>query len=310
MLPDTAIRAGAPAPYDAIIIGGSFAGLSAATYIARARRSVCIVDAGAPRNRFAAHSHGFLAQDGSDPAAILATARAQVSAYPTVRFISARATDARIEEDRFRIDLDDCTTLHGRKLVLAYGLSDDLPAIPGLAERWGASVIHCPYCHGYEFSGQRLGVLASTPMSAHQAMLVAEWGPVTFYLNGQPAPDPQELAELEQRGVAIEPAAVTALHGDLPHLSGIELANGRIDPLDALYVGPRTRFNSDIAQKLGCAVDEHAAGAFIRTDSLKETTVPGVYAAGDIARGAHSVAWACGDGVMAGVATHRSLVFG
>lgn len=296
--------------YDAIVIGGSFAGLSAATYIARARRSVCVVDAGAPRNRFAAHSHGFLAQDGSDPAAILATARAQVRAYPTVRFISAHATNALQQGDGFRVDLADGRTLNARKLVLSYGLADDLPAVPGLAERWGASVIHCPYCHGYEFSGQRLGVLASTPMSVHQAMLVAQWGPTTFYLNGQPAPDAQELAALRARGVAIEPAAVATLHGKLPHLSGIELENGRIDPLDALYVGPRTRFNSDIAQKLGCAIEEHAAGAFIRTDSLKETTVPGVYAAGDIARGAHSVAWACGDGVMAGVAVHRSLVFG
>lgn len=222
MLPETAALADAPTQYDAIIIGGSFAGLSAATYIARARRSVCIVDAGAPRNRFAAHSHGFLAQDGTNPAAILATARAQASAYPTVRFISAHAIDASSENDGFRVDLDEGTTLHGRKLVLAYGLSDDLPAVPGLAERWGASVIHCPYCHGYEFSGQRLGVLASTPMSAHQAMLVAEWGPVTFYLNGQPAPAAQELMELEKRGVKIETATVTALHGDLPHLSGIE----------------------------------------------------------------------------------------
>lgn len=299
----------APGRHDAIVIGGSFAGLSAATYIARARRSVSVIDAGAPRNRFAAHSHGFLAQDGSDPAAILATARAQVGAYPTVRFVSSSAVDARKEGDGFAVGLATGETLNARKLVLAFGLSDDLPAIPGLAERWGASVIHCPYCHGYEFSGQRLGVLACSPMSVHQAMLVAEWGPTTFYLNGQPAPEAHELAELERRGVAIEPAAVTALHGELPHISMIELSDGRTRPLDALYVGPRTRFNSDIAQKLGCAIEEHAAGTFIRTDSLKETTVPGVYAAGDIARGAHSVAWACADGVTAGVAVHRSLVF-
>ncbi len=299
----------APNTYDAIVIGGSFAGLSAATYIARARRSVCIVDAGLPRNRFAAHSHGFLAQDGSDPAVILATARSQVRAYPTARFVASRATDAQARDHGFTVALADGETLHAGRLVLAFGLSDDLPAIPGLAERWGASVIHCPYCHGYEFSDRRLGVLASTPMSVHQAMLVAEWGPTTFYLNGQPAPEASQLAELERRGIAIDPAAVIALHGDLPHLSAIELADGRVEPLDALYVGPRTRFNSDIAEQLGCALEEHAAGAFVRTDSLKETTVPGVYAAGDIARGAHSVAWACADGVTAGVAVHRSLAF-
>ena len=295
--------------HDAIIIGGSFAGLSAATYIARARRSVFIVDTGSPRNRFAAHSHGFFAQDGSAPGAMLATARSQVAAYPTASFIEGEATSAAREPGGFSVKLATGDVLESARLVLAYGISDELPAIPGLAERWGSSVLHCPYCHGYEFSGQRLGVLNVSPMSLHQALLIAEWGPTTFYLHGASEPDAASLAQLQKRGVAIEPATVRALHGDGAQLSAIELIDGRTSGLDALYLGPRTRLNSEIAQQLGCELDEGPFGPIIRTDGTKLTTVSGVYAAGDITRSAHNVTWASADGVMAGMAVHRSLVF-
>jgi len=295
--------------HDAIVIGGSFAGLSAALYIARARRSVCIVDTGLPRNRFAQHSHGFLAHDGSAPGTMLATARSQVAAYPTVSFVNGEAATATKTPDGFSVTLAAGDVLEGVRLVLAFGISDELPGIPGLAERWGSSVLHCPYCHGYEFSGQRLGVLHGSPKSIHQAMLVSEWGPTTLYRNGGDEPDDASLAELTKRGVAIEPARVKALHGDGSRLSAIELVDGRLSPADALYVGPRTRLNSEIAQQLGCELDDAQFGPIIRTDADKITTVPGVYAAGDITRGAHTVTFAAADGVMAGLAVHRSLVF-
>ena len=295
--------------HDAIIIGGSFAGLSAAMYIARARRSVCIIDTGSPRNHFAAHSHGFLTQDGSEPGTMLSTARSQVAAYPTTTFIEGEATSAASEPDGFSVRLATGEALECTKLVLAFGISDELPAIPGLAERWGRSVLHCPYCHGYEFSEQRLGVLNVSPMSLHQAMLIAEWGPTTLYLNGAAQPDDASLAQLQQRGVAIEPAPVRSLQGEGAQLSAIELTDGRTSGVDALYVGPRTRLNSEIAQRLGCELDEGRFGSIIRTDDAKMTTVSGVYAAGDITRDAHSVTWASADGVTAGVAVHRSLIF-
>ena len=295
--------------HDAIVIGGSFAGLSAALYIARARRSVCIIDTGLPRNRFAEHSHGFFANDGSAPSTMLATARSQVAAYPTVTCIHGEATTATKTPDGFSVTLAAGDVVESVRLVLAFGISDELPGIPGLAERWGSSVLHCPYCHGYEFSGQRLGVLHGSPKSIHQAMLVSEWGPTTLYLNGGDEPDDASLAELTKRGVAIEPARVKALHGDGSRLSAIELVDGRLSPADALYVGPRTRLNSEIAQQLGCELDDAQFGPIIRTDADKMTTVPGVYAAGDITRGAHTVTFAAADGVMAGLAVHRSLVF-
>lgn len=295
--------------HDAIIIGGSFAGLSAATYIARARRTVCILDIGAPRNRFAAHSHGFLTQDGSEPGTMLATARSQVAAYPTATFVEGEAVSAATTPDGFSVKLATGEALEGTKLVLAFGISDELPAIPGLAERWGRSVLHCPYCHGYEFSGQRLGVLHVSPMSIHQAMLIAEWGPTTLYLNGDLQPDDASASQLQKRGVTIEPAPVRAVHGEGARLAALELADGRRSAVDALYLGPRTRLNSEIARQLGCEVDEGRFGSIIRTDDSKMTTVAGVYAAGDITRDAHNVTWASADGVTAGTAVHRSLIF-
>jgi thioredoxin reductase len=295
--------------HDAIIIGGSFAGLSAAMYIARARRTVCIIDSGSPRNRFAPQSHGFFTQDGAEPGAMLATARAQVAAYPTATFIDGDAISAASEPDGYSVRLKTGETLESARLVLAFGISDELPAIPGLAERWGRSVLHCPYCHGYEISGQRLGVLNVSPRSLEQAILIAEWGPTTFYVNGASQADDVSLARLQTRGIAIEPVPVRALQGEGSRLSAVELTDGRTSPVDALYVGPRTRLNSGIAEQLGCELDEGTFGSIIRTDDTKMTSVSGVYAAGDITRGAHNLTWASADGVTAGLAVHRSLVF-
>ncbi|SHO64421.1 Thioredoxin reductase [Pseudoxanthobacter soli DSM 19599] len=294
---------------DAVVIGGSFAGLSAAIQIARARRTVCVVDAGRPRNRFAEASHGFFGQDGSAPQAMIAAAREQVARYPTARTIAGEASAARTVGDGFEVRLQDGERLMAARLVLAFGISDILPPLPGLAERWGRSVLHCPYCHGFEYAGGRLGVLQSTPMSAHQAMLIADWGPTTLYLNGGDAPDGDTLAKLARRGVAIEPARVSALHGENGGLSALRLEDGREAAIDALYVAPKSRLNSPIAEDLGCAVDEGPLGPVIRTDERKRTTVPGIYAAGDIARAPHNASWAAADGVTAGVFLHQSLVF-
>ncbi len=295
--------------HDAVIIGGSFAGLSAATYIARARRTVRIIDAGSPRNRFTGHSHGLFGHDGGTPAAMLANARAQVLAYPTATLSRGEAVTAARREDGFEIALADGERITASKVVLGFGISDELPPIAGLAERWGRSVLHCPYCHGFEFSGQRLGVLSVSPRSVHQAMLIAEWGPTTFYLNGDGEPDAATLAELQRRRIAIERTPVRALHGDGTALSAIELNDGRECAIDALYVGPRTRLNSSLGEQLGCAIEEGTFGPVIKTDDQRMTSVPGVFAAGDIVRAAHNITWACADGVTAGLAVHRSLVF-
>ncbi|MBX7481962.1 NAD(P)/FAD-dependent oxidoreductase [Qipengyuania qiaonensis] len=294
---------------DAIVIGGSFAGLSAAIHIARARRSVCVIDTASPRNRFADASHGFFGQDGDDPQAMIARARAQLQRYPTVRMVAGEAMSASAIGGGFEVRLGDGSILTSAKLLLAFGISDVLPDLPGLAERWGKSVLHCPYCHGFEYAGERLGVLQTMPMSAHQAQLIADWGPTTLYLNGSAAADGEALAKLQQRGVAIEPAPVLELRGENTALSSILLSDEREIAIDALYLAPRTRLNSPIAEQLGCLMDEGPFGPVIRTDAAKLTTVPGVYAAGDIARAPHNASWAAADGVTAGVSLHQSLVF-
>lgn len=295
--------------HDVIIIGGSFAGISAATYVARARRPVCVIDSGLPRNRFADHSHGLFGHDGSNPADMLANARAQLAAYKEVSFLDGRAVDAQQTANGFSVTLATGERLTARRLVLAYGMSDDLPDIPGIAERWGKSVAQCPYCHGYEFSGRRLGVLYHSPLSLHHAQIVSEWGPTVYYLNGAPMPEGTELAALAAHGIEIELTRVTAFHGEGEGLESVELEGGKSRPIDALFLGTKPHFNSDIAGQLGCEIDEGIAGSIIRTDMMKMTTVPGVFAAGDITRLAYNVTWACSDGVMAGSAAHRSLVF-
>lgn len=295
--------------YDTVIIGGSFAGLSAALYLGRARRSVCVLDTRKPRNRFTDASHGQFAQDGSDPATMLETMRAQVAAYPTVSFVDEGAVDAIRNGDAFSVSLSTGDVVTGARLLLAFGITDILPDLPGLAERWGRSVIHCPYCHGYEFSDKRLGVLNLSPMSVHQASLIPEWGRTTFFLNGSTI-DSEAAADLARRGVVIEPARIDRLLGEGTHLSAVQLADGREQPLDALYIGPTYRFSSDIANRLGCAIENGALGPVISVDEMKATNVTGVYAAGDITRAGHTVTFACADGVMAALAIHRSLVFG
>lgn len=294
---------------DVVIIGGSFAGLSAALYLARARKNVCIVDDAQPRNRFSSASHGFMTQDGSDPINMLAQAREQLQQYPSVHFINGRAAGTAGQDGDFTVTLEDGSVLTSRKLVLAYGVKDLLPAIPGVAERWGKTVLACPYCHGYEFSDRQLGVLYAGPMSIVHAMLIADWGPMTLYLNGEAMPDESTLNRLSGFGVIVETTPVISLYGQGTNLSSIALADGRNLPIDALYIAPGIRMNSSIADQLGCKVEDGRYGLFITTDESQMTSVAGVYAAGDIAR-ANNLLKAAADGAAAGIAAHAAIVFG
>jgi len=295
--------------HDAAIIGGAFAGLAAATYLARARRRVCVIDAGQPRNRFAEASHGFLGSDGSNPQSTLTRAREQLAAYPGATLLTGEATEACVSGDGFLVSLSTGEQIASREVVLAFGLRDGLEPIPGLRERWGKTVLHCPYCHGFEFSSRPLGVLARTPMSAHQACLVAEWGPTTLFLNGMTL-EPTDAALLAKHGVTVESGKVERLVGDGSDLAAVALEDGRVIPLAALYIAPQSSLASSIATQLGAAIDDGPMGPIIWTDGDKMTTVPGLYAAGDIARAPHSVSWAVADGVTAGTSVHRALVFG
>jgi thioredoxin reductase len=294
--------------YDVIVIGGSFAGLSAALQLARSRRRVLVLDSGKPRNRFAQFSHGFFGHDGQPPSAILANARSQLLSYRTVSFADDLATHAAKIGEEFIVTTTSGNVHTAARLILATGVSDDLTTIPGLQERWGISILHCFYCHGYEVAGRRLGVLATSDRSLQTAMLLPDWSEhVTLFTNGVLTLGLEQMADLRTRGVSVEAAPVVALVGDAPALSGLRLEDGRITQVDAVFVSPCTRMASPLAEQLGCEFEEGPSGPFIRTGVDKQTTVWGVYAAGDAARPGHNASWAAADGVTAGISAHQSL---
>lgn len=294
--------------HDVIVIGGSFAGHAAALQLARARQEVLLVDAGAPRNRFADAAHGFLGQDSRAPHAILRDAACQLLAYPSAEMLQGEAVRAERIAGGFTVRLANGIDRRAKRLLLATGVADTLPDIPGMAERWGATVLHCPYCHGYEVRDRPLGIIAAHPMSAHQAALIPDWGPATFFTQGVFEPDAEQAALLARRGVSIERSPVVALLGDAPGLSGVRLADGRFLPVEAVFTAPQTRATSSIAGELGCAMEEGPSGPFVRVDGWGATNVEGVYAAGDAASPMHNATLAAASGVLAGIGAHQSLV--
>lgn len=296
--------------FDVIILGGSYAGMSAALQLGRARRSVLVLDAGQRRNRFAAHAHGVLGQDGRPPEVIAAAGRADVVAYPSVTWRDTAATSARGEQDAFEVQAGD-DSFRARRLILATGVVDELPAIDGLRDRWGSTVFHCPYCHGYELNRGRLGVIATHPLALHSAALVTEWagpGQTTLFVNDAFEPDAAQLAEIDARRIQIERSRVVSIGGQAPAVT-VHLADGRVVEQDGLFVMTRTNPAGPFAAQLGCALDESPVGTFYRTDAMKETTVPGVFACGDTALPMGALTFAMADGVRAGISAHQSLVF-
>lgn len=292
--------------YDVIIIGESYSGLSAGLQLARARRKVLVIDAGLRRNRFAETSHGFLTQDGVSPADIAAEGRVQLMEYETVDWLSARVGQVERGEQGFSV-IDDKNKAHdARVLILATGVVDVLPEVPGLAERWGRQVFHCPYCHGYELQQGRIGVLASSALSMHHALMLPDWGQTTLLLNDSFEPDAGQLAQLHARNVRVERGLVERLTGDTVQ---VVMKDGRMLEFDGMFVATQLQA-SPLAQQLGCELEEGSQGSFIRTDAMKATSVPGVFACGDTARAAGNVALAVGDGALAGAAAHRAVMFG
>lgn len=294
--------------YDVIIVGGSYSGLAAALQVARARRNVLVVDAGERRNRFAETSHGFLTQDGSSAAQIAHVGRKQLLAYPNVTWVDARAENADGALDAFNVDTSSGANYKGRRLILATGVTDILPTIPGLHERWGKSVFHCPYCHGYETGGGDIGVLATSSLSAHQALMLADWGNTTLFVNNVFEPSDDQRSALAARNVKIEYATIAAISGEQAQPI-VEFSDRRATSLAGLFTLSRTVVTGPLPQQLECALEDGPLGTFIQTDASKLTSVPGIYACGDTALMAGSISFAVGDGARAGVSAHQSLIF-
>lgn len=292
--------------YDVIIVGGSYAGLSAGLQLARARRQVLVIDAGQRRNRFAATSHGFLGQDGQSPQAIAAEGRSQLMEYPTVTWVQGSVVQATVEPQGFSLGTEFNGTFQGKRLILATGVVDELPAIEGLQERWGTRVFHCPYCHGYELDQGRIGVIATSSLAMHHALMLPDWGATTLFTNGVFTPDAEQQAQLARRGVSVQSAGVRRISGERANL---ELDDGQVFKLDGIFTMSRTRL-SPLAAQLGCALADGPSGAYLHTNDMRQTSVPGVFACGDASLAAGSVALAVAEGVRAGVGAHFSLVSG
>ena len=291
---------------DAVVIGGSFAGISAALYLARGRRTVAVVDEGQTRNRFAAAAHGLIGHDGKPPAQIRAEGLRDLGAYPEVRLIAGRALRVTGRQDDFTVEMKG-QSLRCRRLVLAYGMRDILPDLPGLAEVWGHTAFQCPYCHGYELTDRKAALWMGGPHLADHARFLRQWVPDLTVLPEAP-PDAETRAALSAAGIPVAEAAPVDLQHDGPRLQAIRLADGRILPAEVLYMATRAEPACDLADQLGCRMEAGMQGPIVAVDMMQATSVPGVYAAGDLARPVFGAAFAVAAGVMAGTACHRSLV--
>ncbi len=287
--------------YDVLVVGGGAAGLSAALVLSRARRNVAVVDAGAPRNAPAAHMHGFLSRDGMPPRKLLAAGRAEVSGY------GGDLIDDTVVavEPGFHVRLANAAPLSARRILVATGLRDELPDIPGVRERWARDLLHCPYCHGYEVRDKPLGVLGDSPDGVQHALIVRQWSPDVILFSHTYALNADQREQLTARGVQIVEGTVARLVVDDDQLRGIELSNGAVIPRTALFVRPRFVPNSDLLTGLGCDMDENG---WVVHDPVGRTSVAGVWAAGNAVDPRAQVITAAGAGSATAIALNADLV--
>ncbi|HCT7987582.1 MAG: NAD(P)/FAD-dependent oxidoreductase [Enterobacter asburiae] len=294
---------------DVIIIGGSFAGLAAALQLGRARRMVTVLDTGLQRNRFAGRSHGVLGHDDKPPSDILAAARQQLARYPAIRMVNARADSISGTIDNFSVLTGDGETLSARRLILSYGVVDQMPDIPGFAEGWGTTVIPCPYCDGFEVADQHWGLVWSGPQSMNQVKLFHDWTDrLTVFSNGHDI-TPDIRADLAARQVPLIDGRINEIARHGSHSATIRLDTGPDIAVDILFAHPRTSPSASLHDALGLATVNTPTGIALRTDEHRETSMPGIYAAGDLANpGIPSVTTATWQGVMAGIFAQQSML--
>lgn len=299
-----------PQHCDVAVIGGGAAGLAAALQLSRSRRSVVVVDAGEPRNAPAAHMHGYLGHDGLPPGELLAIGRAEVHGYGGT-ILDGTATSLERADDGFRISLSDGTALHARRVMVATGLIDELPDIPGVAEQWGRGVLHCPYCHGWEVRDQAIVVIGTGPNATHQALLFRQLSDrVTVVVHDGPGPDPEDRARLTARGIAVEHGPVAAVVAEDDTVRTVQLADGRALDADAVVVAPRFVARTELLAGVGIepVPAPRGMGLMVETDQLGATTVAGLYAAGNVADVSNQVLQAAAEGSRIGAVINADLV--
>ncbi len=294
---------------DVIIIGGSFAGLAAALQLGRARRKVTVLDTGRPRNRFAGHSHGLLGHDHKPPLDILAEARRQLARYPTIRLVDARAESVSGAIDDFCVVTDDNESLAARRLILSYGVVDQMPDVPGFAKGWGTSIVPCPYCDGFEVAGQHWGLVWSGPQSHNQARLFHDWtDTLTVLTDGHELPSDTRV-DLARRKIPVVDGRITEIGHHGSHSAIVVLDTGSKVSVDILFAHPRNRPSASLHESLGLATVDTPLGIVLKVDERRETSMPGIYAAGDLTNPLlPSVTTASWQGAMAGIFAQQSML--
>lgn len=291
--------------FDVIIIGGSYAGLSAAMALGRSLRHVLIIDSGLPCNRQTPHSHNFLTHDGEKPAAIAAKAKAQVLSYPTVQFLNDIALSGRKTGNGFVITIQSGKEYQAKKLIFATGIKDMLSAIRGFAECWGISVIHCPYCHGYEYRNQQTGIMANGDRAVHLASLVHNLtDKLSILTMGKADFTEEQMAKLDRHRIRITEARISIIEHENGHIKNVVFEDGSKMSFNALYAAVPFTQHSDIPVSLGCELTEHG---YIKVDAFQKTSMKGVFACGDSSSMMRSVAYAVSTGNVAGAMVNHEI---
>jgi thioredoxin reductase len=295
--------------YDVVVIGGGAAGLNGALMLARARRSVVVVDAGQPRNSPAEGVHGLLGHDGIPPAELLERGRAEVRRY-SGQVVQGQVTTATQAGDGFVVTVDDGRSVRARRLLVTTGLVDELPDVPGVSERWGRDVLHCPYCHGWEVRDHAIGVLATVPMSVHQALLFRQLSDdVTYFAHGTPPTD-EQAEQLAARGIRVVEEHVASLEIVEDRLTGVRLDDGTLVPRDALAVATRMVARAGFLADLGLRTAEHVSGMgkHVPSDPTGRTDVSGVWVAGNVTDLSAQVGMSAAAGAFAAAQINADLV--
>jgi len=292
--------------YDVIIIGGSNAGLAAGMALGRALRTVLIIDSGDPCNKQTPYSHNFLTNDGKTPKEISRLAKEQVLKYDTIVFLNARVTAGIKTENGFQIEIQSSQTFSAKKLVFATGIKDIMPDIPGFAECWGITVLHCPYCHGFEVRHQKTGILANGDIAFEVSSLISNWtDDLTLYTNGKSTLTKEQVGKLLKHKISIVETGIDRLQHKEGYIENIIFKDHKKAPVKALYARLPFVQHSSVPGTLGCEI---TSDGYIKIDAVQKTTMPGIYACGDNTTRIRTVANAVSMGTTTGMMVNRELI--
>ncbi|WPO80012.1 NAD(P)/FAD-dependent oxidoreductase [Flavobacterium sp. KACC 22761] len=292
--------------FEVIIIGGSYSGLSASMSLGRSLRQVLVIDSGLPCNRQTPHSHNFITQDGEKPAVISAKAKLQVDLYKTIYFYNGLALKAIKKENGFEVSTESGEVFNSRKILFASGAKDLLPEIKGFSDCWGISVLHCPYCHGYEVKNEKTAIIANGEMAFEYAKLISNWTKdLRLFTNGRSEMTLEQTRILKEKGISIFEDEIDSFEHNDGYVSNIVFKNNEKVEVKAIYARPPFEQHCSLPKDLGCDINEQG---LLKVDAMQKTNVPGIYASGDCTTQMRSVAIAVSTGSFAGAVINKDLI--